>query len=60
MDNLVTGVQSVSEAKRLYKEAKDLFGKASMSLREWGSNSEQFSKFVAESDRVSGKVLGLV
>ena len=63
VDNLVTGVQSVAEAKKLYIEAKDLFDKTSMNLREWGSNSKQFSKFVVEEDRASGiirKVLGLI
>ena len=30
VDNVVTGVQSVSEAKKLYTEAKDLFAKASI------------------------------
>ena len=60
---MVTGVRSVSEAKKLYTEAKDLFAKASMNLREWGSNSKQFSEFVAERDRASElvcKVLGIV
>ncbi|XP_065891682.1 uncharacterized protein [Dysidea avara] len=63
VDNVVTGVQNVTEAKTLYTKAKELFTKASMNLREWGSNSKQFIEFVEERDRVSGvvcKVLGIV
>jgi len=33
VDNLVTGVQNLSEAKKLYTESKALFAKASMNLR---------------------------
>ena len=54
----------MSEAKKLYTEAKNLFAKASMNLKEWGSNSKKnFSEFVAERDRASEvvcKVLGIV
>ena len=38
VDNVVTGVHNLSEAKKLYTEAKVLFASASMNLREWSSN----------------------
>ena len=63
VDNVVTGVQNVAEAKKLYIESKELFAKASMNLREWGSNSKEFFKFIAEEDKAPGvvcKVLGIV
>ena len=41
---MVTCVQNVAEAKKLYIESKELFAKASMNLREWGSNSKEFFK----------------
>jgi len=63
VDNVVTGVQSLSEAKKLYNEIKALFAEVSMNLREWSSNSKQFSQFVTDKDRTSGavcKVLGIL
>ena len=44
VDNVVTCVQNVAEAKKLYIESKELFAKASMNLSEWGSNSKEFFK----------------
>ena len=41
VDNLITGVQSVSEGVKLYTEAKQIFATATMNLREWASNSEE-------------------
>ena len=43
VDNVVTCVQNVAEAKKLYIESKELFAKASMNLREC-SNSKEFFK----------------
>lgn len=63
VDNLITGVGNLQEAKSLYTESKTLFSSASMNLREWGSNSKEFIDFIAAKDRVSpitGKVLGIM
>ena len=60
---MVTGIPSLSEAKKLYIDTKALFADASMNLREWSSNSNKFFQFVAEEDRASGamcKVLGIL
>ena len=51
VDNLITGVRNLQEAKDLYTESKTLFSSASMNLREWGSNSKEFTDFIAEEDR---------
>ena len=42
VDNLSVGADSVQEAYRIYEEAKIIFKRASMNLREWSSNCKQF------------------
>ena len=63
VDNVITGVNSLEEAKELYTEAKGLFNSASMNLREWASNSQLFMAFVPYQDRVGElkhqRVLGI-
>ena len=62
VDNLITGTQTLAEAKTLYDEAKEIFATASMNLREWASNSEELLSFIPASDRADQsilKVLGL-
>ena len=63
VDNLITGVDTIDKGKSLYTEAKGFFKNASVNLREWASNSKEFIKFVAESDRatrlMNQKVLGV-
>ena len=63
VDNVITGVNSLEEAKELYTEAKGLFNSASMNLREWASNSQLFMAFVPHQDRVGElehqRVLGI-
>ena len=62
VDNVITGVDTISQAKDFYHQAKSIFSNASMNLREWNSNSKEFLSFVPQSDRSSSveqKVLGL-
>jgi len=62
VDNIITGVNTIEEAKALYNEAKSLFAAASMNLREWASNSKQFMESVPQSDQAANsnqKVLGI-
>ena len=63
VDNVITSVNSLEEAKELYTEAKGLFNSASMNLREWASNSQLFMAFVPHQDRVGElkhqRVLGI-
>ena len=62
VDNLITGVSTIEEAKDLYNEGKSLFGTASMNLREWASNSQQFEEFTPQGDRAGNsnqKILGI-
>ena len=42
VDNVLVGADDVREACDIYYEAKEMFKGASMNLREWNSNSEQF------------------
>ena len=61
VDNLITGVETSTQADDLYREAKTLFQSASMNLREWASNSSEFLQKIPECDRTSAetmKVLG--
>ncbi len=63
VDNLITGVNSATEAEEFYHTAKDLFAAGSMNLREWTSNSEEVMNQIPEKDRVKGgdvKVLGVL
>lgn len=62
VDNIITGVNTVTEAVSFYKEVKTLFSQAGFNLREWFSNSDAFLSTIPENDKVldSGtKVLGL-
>ena len=42
MDNVITGENSLKKAMTFYHEAKLIFQNASIILREWISNSEDF------------------
>ncbi|CAC5391495.1 unnamed protein product [Mytilus coruscus] len=42
VDYVITGVDLADNAVTLYKEAKQKFSAASMNLREWASNSQEF------------------
>ena len=63
VDNVLIGVKSANEAYEKYKEAKMMFEKASMNLREWNSNSTDYLNFIAIAECVNGdisKVFGLL
>ena len=51
VDNLITGVNTLNQAKTLYSEAKSLFATASMNLREWASNSKELMDFIPQDDK---------
>jgi len=64
VDNVLVGAESSKQAYMIYQEAKAMFKKASMNLREWSSNSEEFldllpteEKSNVENDEI--KVFGL-
>jgi hypothetical protein len=62
VDNVFVGARSVEEAIDIYEESKDLFNKASMNLREWTSNSREFTSLLPKEDKSHGnevKVLGI-
>lgn len=63
VDNVCVGANSIEEALCIYKEAKNIFTRASMNLREWTSNSSEFVSYLPEKERSSGqviKVFGLI
>ena len=51
VDNVITGVDTLSDAKDLYTKAKSLFAVAFMNLREWASNYKEFMNFVPHEDQ---------
>ena len=57
VDNLCVGANSVDEAYSIYKEAKEIFKRASMNLREWSSNSREFLNCLSVEERSIRKVL---
>ena len=50
VDNMITGIETSTQADELYKEAKTLFQCASMNLREWALNSSEFLQNIPECD----------
>jgi len=44
VDNVLLGANSSEQAFEIYQEAKAIFRRASMNLREWYSNSDEFLK----------------
>jgi len=60
MDNVITGVSTLEEAKALYSEAKALVSSASMNLREWASNSQQFMEFILQADKAVNSDQGIL
>ena len=62
VDNVITGASSADGAVEYYREAKPLFDKISMNLREWFTNDADFREVIDQSHRGIGsnpKVLGL-
>jgi len=63
VDNFSVGADSVQEACQIYKEAKIIFKRASMNLREWSSNCKLFVDCLPMKERSTGivtKVFGLL
>ena len=61
VDNLITGVNCVSEAKALYTEAKAMYNEGSMNLRAWIANTDEVNATFTTADKAevkSLKVLG--
>ena len=61
VDYLITGVNSVSEAKALYTKAKAMFNECSMNLRAWISNNDEVNASFTAANKAevkSLKVLG--
>ena len=63
VDNVLIGTDSVEQTFSIYQEAKEIFRKVSMNLREWNSNAVEFLEFLSADERVSSadgkvKVLG--
>jgi len=65
VDNVLIGTDSVKKARGIFQEAKDIFKRTSMNLRQWNSNSEEFLNSLPLGERSVGntnvvKVLGIV
>ena len=63
VDNVLTGSESIHDALIFYNEAKHIFQKAGMNLRDWASNSQQVLEKIQGQDRLhidNMKILGLL
>ena len=63
VDNVMLGATSVEQAYGMYVESKEIFQKASMNLREWMSNSDEFLNLLPSVERSEGciiKAFGIV
>ena len=58
-DNVTIGAESEEEAYDTYKEARAIFQKASMNLREWISNSQEFLDRLCEDQRLTKTIVKL-
>ena len=56
---MTIGAESEEEAYDTYKEARVIFQKASMNLREWISNSQEFLDRLCEDQRLTKPIVGL-
>ena len=62
VDSIMTGAQTITEAKGLYCDTKQMFATASMNLHEWALNSEELTAYIPEldqADQTNLKVLGI-
>ena len=57
VDNVITGTDTVEEAKVLYNDAKSMFHDASMNLRDWVSNKEEINSYIPSNDRDDGEII---
>ncbi|XP_061724716.1 uncharacterized protein LOC133530711 [Cydia pomonella] len=64
VDNLVTGADTLQEAKQIYDQARTVFEQLSMNMRDWISNNQSFMDMIPEHHRSVKhglvKVLGLM
>ena len=62
VDNISVGASSVQEAYNIYKQAKQIFERASMNLRQWSSNCSEFLNSLSNEEKTTGlmiRVIGL-
>ena len=50
VDNVCVGANSIEEALCIYKEAKNMFTRASMNLHKWTSDSVEFVSYLSEKE----------
>ena len=63
VDNVLIGINSVNEICGVYEEAKSIFERAAMNLRQWNSNCCEFLEFLPNCEKAAASdntsVLGL-
>ena len=57
VDNVITGTDTVEEAKCLNNAAKSRFIDAFMNLRDWVSNKKEINNYIPIDDRGKGKLI---
>ena len=51
VDNVLIGVESISDTRGIYKEAKSIFERSAMNLHEWNSNCLEFLQSLPTGER---------
>ena len=51
-DNISVGASSVQEAYKVYEQAKQIFERASMNIRQWSSNCDKFLNHLPKEERL--------
>jgi len=64
VDNVLGSAEDTQAAQKYYEQQKKIFGEASMNLRQWTSNDQDFIDSLPEKDRAKGnhrstKLLGM-
>ena len=54
VDNIALGTNSIQEAYNIYEQAKQIFERASMNLRQWSSNCNEFLDSLPNEDKSTG------
>ena len=63
VDNYITSVNTVDEAKVVYQTGKQTFGEMTMNLRQWATNNHEFKNLIPQEDWAKStdttKILGV-
>ena len=59
VDNIALGANSIQEVYNIYEQAKQIFERASMNLRQWSSNCNEFLDSLPNEDKSTGLMINV-